>query len=84
MWTYRLSVLGEVRYCQSDKARLSLSICLSLSLSISHTYTHREREKEPHRDTMANRPVNETLNPLTWGRNRDPYSNQLVGRFCFQ
>lgn len=78
MWTYRLTVLGEVRYCQSDRARLS--ICLSLF----PFHTHTEREKEPHRDTMANRPVNETLNPLTWGRNRDPYSNQLVGRFCFQ
>lgn len=77
MWTYRLTVLGRL-----DIA--SLTRQGSLSVSLSFHFTHTEREKEPHRDTMANRPVNETLNPLTWGRNRDPYSNQLVGRFCFQ
>lgn len=46
---------------------------LSLALPISYTHTH----------TMANRPVNVTLNRLTWCRNRDPYSNQLAGRLPF-
>ena len=57
-----------------DSTSLSLSLSLPLALPIFHTHTH----SHTHTHTMASRPVMK-LNPLTWGRNRDPYSNQLAG-----